>query len=130
MTQQSPTDPLVEALAKALRSLPRTAASSEAVLASATQAASLQEPWLTRAWRPACAFIILVILVFDQLLRPFLAALGYPVPTEATPPDQLWNLIGIYMGSRGVEKVAPVVLEAVKAWRTPQAAPGAPNATG
>lgn len=44
-----------------------------------------QEPWYTKAWRPALAFVFLACMIFDFLLAP-----GYLLFTDGWQAAQQW----------------------------------------
>jgi hypothetical protein len=73
------------------------------------------DSWLTKSWRPITA-LTLVALVVARFL-------GYTAP-GVSPAEyiELWSLVklclGGYIGSRGVEKIAPAVGNIMKTMRT------------
>ena len=68
-------------------------------------------------WRPVTMLGFLVVIMNNYVLVPYLAAFGFEVP--AVPiGDEMWGLrqvgLGGYIASRGIEKVAPAIVGALK----------------
>lgn len=72
------------------------------------------DSWMTRSWRPALMFLLMMFLLFFGLIVPLMELVaGEPLPLEPRLdriPDPLWNLlalgVGGYVGGRTVEKIA------------------------
>lgn len=73
---------------------------------------------LTATWRPITMLGFLAVVLNNYVVAPYLAAFGFDVPTLPIG-DEMWGLlqigIGGYIASRGVEKVVPEVVKALKA---------------
>jgi hypothetical protein len=72
------------------------------------------DSWITRSWRPALMFLLMIFLLFFGLILP-LMELGVGRPLQVEPhldriPEPLWNLlalgVGGYVGGRTIEKIA------------------------
>lgn len=93
----------------ARRDIALVAARREAVLSELRS-----DSWMTRSWRPALMFLLMMFLLFFGLIVPLMELVaGEPLPLEPRLdriPDPLWNLlalgVGGYVGGRTVEKIA------------------------
>jgi hypothetical protein len=71
------------------------------------------DSWMTRSWRPALMFLLMIFLLFFGLIVPILELCsGRSIPVEPhldRIPEPLWNLlalgVGGYVGGRTVEKI-------------------------
>ena len=101
-------------------------------LIAARRAAVLGElrsdSWMTRSWRPALMFLLMIFLLFFGMILP-LMELGAGRPLHVEPhldriPEPLWNLlalgVGGYVGGRTVEKIAAQWGQ----WREPESPSG------
>jgi hypothetical protein len=73
------------------------------------EAEAKSEHFLTSTWRPITALVFVAIVANNYIIAPYTGALfGTEIMLEI--PNQMWDLItlmiGGYVGSRGVEKVA------------------------
>lgn len=72
------------------------------------RAEAQSDSWLTKSWRPITMMSFVAIIVNNYIIAPYMAWIGYPVPTLAIPPD-MWTLLSIgiggYVVSRGGEKL-------------------------
>ena len=73
------------------------------------EAEAKSEHFLTSTWRPITALVFVAIVANNYIIAPYTGALfGTKIMLEI--PNQMWDLItlmiGGYVGSRGVEKVA------------------------
>lgn len=73
------------------------------------EAEAKSEHFLTSTWRPITALVFVAIVANNYIIAPYTGALfGTKIMLEI--PSQMWDLlklmIGGYVGSRGVEKVA------------------------
>ena len=72
------------------------------------------DSWMTRSWRPALMFLLMIFLLFFGMILPLMELCsGQPLPVEPhldRIPEPLWNLlslgVGGYVGGRTVEKIA------------------------
>ena len=93
----------------ARRDIALTAARREAILSELRS-----DSWMTRSWRPALMFLLMMFLLFFGLILPLMELFaGRPLPAEPhldRIPEPLWNLlalgVGGYVGGRTVEKIA------------------------
>ena len=71
--------------------------------------------WLTASWRP----IIMLTFGFVILYSVVAPSFGAPPVDMTQIPDRFWSLvtvgIGGYVGGRTIEKVAPAIVEGMKA---------------
>jgi hypothetical protein len=89
----------------------------DVALIAARRAAVLGElrsdSWMTRSWRPALMFLLMIFLLFFGLIVPLMELVaGQPLAIEPhfdRIPEPLWNLlalgVGGYVGGRTVEKI-------------------------
>ena len=69
--------------------------------------------WFVSGWRPACMWVVILIIAWNFLLVPllniFLPVFGLALLTMIPLPDPLWTLmtigLGGYIGARSYEKV-------------------------
>jgi hypothetical protein len=93
----------------ARRDMALTAARRQAVLSELHS-----DSWMTRSWRPALMFLLMIFLLFFGLILPLMELVaGRPLAIEPhldRIPEPLWNLlalgVGGYVGGRTVEKIA------------------------
>jgi hypothetical protein len=88
------------------------------------------DSWMTRSWRPALMFLLMIFLLFFGLIVPLMELLaGQPLAIEPhldRIPEPLWNLlalgVGGYVGGRTVEKITAQWARRME----PQKPPGVP----
>ena len=84
------------------------------------------EHWLTRSWRPMLMVILMGFLVLAGVVLPLAELVtGGPIrfePRWTILPDGFWDFLSIgmggYIGGRSLEKVAGMVMPALKRSRT------------
>lgn len=90
--------------------------------ASIIKAEAASKHWLAAVWRP----ILMLAFGFTILYATIAPAFGAPPVDMVGVPDRMWSLmtvgVGGYVGGRTIEKVAPAIVEGMKAKSTPPSA--------